>query len=373
MISVGSANASVLRFLEARARQFHFPPQAIEIQPASMPRPYGTHPDLVERLWEGLTKKLPVDCHWVVHGTPILVRPSSGVIFGMAFGTSTYALRLPLEVRNQALAAGGKRFHHYRANAAAKVEALTIDLAEVGDDWVFGAWLPGEEEWCLAAFHAAAGADADGASGSAPSDALRAVAHAHAAKIVSGETKPYQGARAIWTDVFYHLAPDDHFVDGFVYWADQVDDAESEERRQVCESAIVTLAYRLLHDEGAAVHHATRHEAITSFDFVALRWLEPWQPAAAGLEAELKREVGRGHPLFGQKALSVGRRTDTEDVLFLLPDHALPLAVVRLTWSGRREEAKDSPPAAFYSSIDQWAEECMAADHSERRASRMAE
>lgn len=367
MISVGSANAAVLRFLEARARQYNFPPQAIEIQPASMPKPYGTHPDLVERLWEGLTKRLPVDCHWVVHGTPVLVRPSSGVIFGMAFGSSTYALRLPLEVRNRALAAGAKRFYRYRANAAAKVEALTVDLAEVGDDWVFGAWLPGEEEWCLAAFQAAAGGDADGAPGSSsPSDALRAVARAHATKIVSGEMKAYEGARAIWTDVFYHLAPDDHFVDGFVYWADQADDAESAERRQACESAIVALAYRLLHDEGAAIHHATRHEAITLFDFAALRWLEPWQPAAAGLEEELKREVGPGHPLFGQKAVSVGRRTDTDDVLFLLPDHASPLAVVHLAWNGRHDPGPGGPPTTFYSSVDQWVEECMRVDHAGR-------
>jgi hypothetical protein len=35
-------------------------------------------------------------------------------------------------------------------------------------------------------------------------------------------------------------------VDGFVYWADAVDDAEDEERRQFCESAIVRLAKEFL-------------------------------------------------------------------------------------------------------------------------------
>lgn len=79
-----------------------------------------------------------------------------------------------------------------------------------------------------------------------PSDALKAIARTHAARIVSGEVTPAAGARAIWTDVFYHLELGDHCVDGFVYWADAVDDAEDEERRQFCESAIVRLAREFL-------------------------------------------------------------------------------------------------------------------------------
>ena len=247
MIAIGSANAPVLRFLEARARQFNFPPQPVEIQPASMPRPFGTHPDLSERLWLGITRRLPIDCRWVVHGTPVLVRPSSGVIFGMAFGTSTYALRLPPDERARALASGAKRSYTYTANEAMKVRELTIDLSDIGEEWVFGGWLPAEEEWCLAAFHAATG-DADSGVPASPSR-LRTIARAHAQRIVSADVSPYDGARAIWTDVFYHLAPDDHLVDGFVYWADQVDDAENDERRQACEAAIVALAQRLLRDD----------------------------------------------------------------------------------------------------------------------------
>ena len=79
-----------------------------------------------------------------------------------------------------------------------------------------------------------------------PSDALKAIARTHAARIVSGEVTPAAGARAIWTDVFYHLELGDHCVDGFVYWADAVDDAEDEERRKFCESAIVRLAREFL-------------------------------------------------------------------------------------------------------------------------------
>ena len=56
--------------------------------------------------------------------------------------------------------------------------------------------------------------------------ALKAIARTHAA--------------------FYHLALGDHSVDQFVYWADAIDDADTEERRQFCESAIVRIAHEFL-------------------------------------------------------------------------------------------------------------------------------
>jgi hypothetical protein len=79
-----------------------------------------------------------------------------------------------------------------------------------------------------------------------PSDALKALARTHAARIVSGEVSPAVGARLMWTDVFYHLKLGDHSVDQFVYWADAIDDAESEERRLFCESAIIRIANEFL-------------------------------------------------------------------------------------------------------------------------------
>lgn len=81
-----------------------------------------------------------------------------------------------------------------------------------------------------------------------PSDELKALARAHAAKIVAGEMSPSDGARAIWTDVFYHLELGDHFVDGFVFWGYELDNAESDGRRWFCEAAILSLARRMLQD-----------------------------------------------------------------------------------------------------------------------------
>jgi hypothetical protein len=79
-----------------------------------------------------------------------------------------------------------------------------------------------------------------------PPDALKAKARTYAAQIVSGEITPAAGARAMWTDVFYHLELGDHSVDQFVYWADAIEDAEDDERRRFCESAIVRIAREFL-------------------------------------------------------------------------------------------------------------------------------
>ena len=100
-------------------------------------------------------------------------------------------------------------------------------------------------------------------------------------------------------------------------------------------------------------------------DLTHLQWLEPWEAASPGLEAELKQEVGPGHPLFGQEAVSVGRRSDCDDVLYFLPGKASPLAVVHLTWAGRREKHPEWPHTTFYSSLDDWVERCMKPDHFE--------
>jgi hypothetical protein len=79
-----------------------------------------------------------------------------------------------------------------------------------------------------------------------PPDALKVTARKYASQIVSGEITPAAGARAMWIDVFYHLELGDHSVDQFVYWADAIEDAEDEERRRFCESAIIRIANEFL-------------------------------------------------------------------------------------------------------------------------------
>lgn len=201
-----------------------------------------------------------------------------------------------------------------------------------------------------------------------PSDALKALARAHAARIVSGDVSPSDGARAIWTDVFYHLEPGDHFADGFVFWGYEIDTAETDARRWFCEAAVLNLARRLVKEHSGSNGTQIRRGRVTLDDLGALQWLEPWRAVVSGLEVELKNEIGEGHPLYGQKAISVARRFDSDDVLFLLLEHAAPLAVVHLTWMGRTEKNSNWPHTTFYGSMDDFVERCMKPDHLERVA-----
>ena len=138
-------NAGVLRHL---SRGWDRSRVAASAAPADVRDPYmtlGTHPDLVERLWDQLGGRLPEPCRWVVYGRPALVHPRSGVVFGFAGGTHTYGLRLPMAEREQAVRAGARREHTYG-------DGSRLDAEAIGLDWVLGAWLRDEPEWCLAAY-----------------------------------------------------------------------------------------------------------------------------------------------------------------------------------------------------------------------------
>lgn len=154
MVNVGHpANRGIIAYLRGRSpRPAGAGPQA---PPADITNPYytlGTHPDLVERLWDDLGGMLPKDCRWVLYGAPVLAHHASGVVFGFAGGSHTYALRLPPAERAAAIAAGAATIHHYPAFPELGIEAAKLDLARFGPEWVFGRWLQGEEEWCRAAF-----------------------------------------------------------------------------------------------------------------------------------------------------------------------------------------------------------------------------
>jgi hypothetical protein len=92
-------------------------------------------------------------------------------------------------------------------------------------------------------------------------------------------------------------------------------------------------------------------------------WTDPWYFDLSGLEQELAREVSEEHSLFGVAAVAVARRSDNDDVLFVLPTHDPLLAVVHLTWS--RESSGRWPSTRFYSSVRQFVSERMEPDHIE--------
>ena len=115
----------------------------------------GTHPELLARLWDELGATLPRDCRRVVHGSPVLVHPRTGVLFAFAGGTHTYALRLPERERAEALLAGASTVHEYPGYPHLDIEPSRLDLADFGPEWVLGGWRHAETAWCRAAFDAA--------------------------------------------------------------------------------------------------------------------------------------------------------------------------------------------------------------------------
>lgn len=96
-----------------------------------------------------------------------------------------------------------------------------------------------------------------------------------------------------------------------------------------------------------------------------IQWRKPWvkveSDAREPLEAELRREVGAEHPLYGAQLLAVGRRLDCDDVLFALTDEPQAYAVVHLTYAGR-ESSPLWPHTRFFRTLNDWVENCMRPD-----------
>lgn len=113
--------------------------------PDSHPTPYrdlGSHPDIVERVWDVLGADLPTDCRAIVYGTPSLVHPDKGIVLAMAYGTA-YVLRVPRELVDSAIRAGLTIERRWS-------DGTTTNLQEeLGFGWLFGGWLDEESEWLL--------------------------------------------------------------------------------------------------------------------------------------------------------------------------------------------------------------------------------
>jgi hypothetical protein len=142
------ANAIVLRFLGVSHLELARTTPPAQVNYVSL----GTHPDLVEYFW-GLAAELPSSCACVVgeRSFPLLVNSRSGIIFGLAGGTSTLAFRLPEPELTTALAVPGfGREYRYPSRP--------LRAASIGSNWAlvrpFDAANVG---WCARAFeHSAA-------------------------------------------------------------------------------------------------------------------------------------------------------------------------------------------------------------------------
>ena len=94
---------------------------------------------------------------------------------------------------------------------------------------------------------------------------------------------------------------------------------------------------------------------------VALTLLRPWVAVsnADSLAAELARELGPRHVLFGRAVQALARRSDCDDVLFVSLAQAF---VVHLTWTGRQEVDPRWPSTETYASLEAFIEERMVSD-----------
>jgi hypothetical protein len=107
-------------------------------------RHLGTHPDIVDWLWDTLNAALPVNSRWLVFDGPALVHPPSGVILAAGIGTQ-YAVRLRVEDVERAISGGAEVIHAFRTVGA------TLDLpAAFGAEWVFGHFDDREPGWLRA-------------------------------------------------------------------------------------------------------------------------------------------------------------------------------------------------------------------------------
>ncbi|MEX0710186.1 MAG: hypothetical protein WD116_03170 [Chloroflexota bacterium] len=109
-------------------------------------RHLGTHPDVVDWLWDTLNGELPKNARWLIFDGPALVQPASGVILAAGIGTQ-YALRLLPEHAAAAIEAGSELVHEFRT------VGTSLDLpATFGTGWVFGRFAGEERGWLRASY-----------------------------------------------------------------------------------------------------------------------------------------------------------------------------------------------------------------------------
>lgn len=93
--------------------------------------------------------------------------------------------------------------------------------------------------------------------------------------------------------------------------------------------------------------------------------LPPWQKLAAdgvkNVEKEAELELADGHPLFGLTLQALCYSEAGDDFLFATSDPDMPYAVVHLTW--KHPDKPPWPASGGFTSLEDWATQCMAADH----------
>ena len=112
----------------------------------------GSHPDIVERVWDVLGFAVPQECRAQARGTPVLAHPETGRVFAAAHGTA-YALWLVPSDYEEATSAGLKTTMTWSGGNSTELG----DAA--GEGWVWGAFHQREPEWVHHAYQAGGPSD----------------------------------------------------------------------------------------------------------------------------------------------------------------------------------------------------------------------
>ena len=143
-------NQGVLKYLGREEKAG----KAVVATPGSVPDPYlcqGSHPDIVQRVWDDLGEVLPAKCRCLVYGTPALVHDRSGIVLAICNGTQ-YNLRLTAGDFREAIAKGAAT--RTRWSTGEEMDSLTV----LGTGWIFGGWFADEKRWCSATYEEQGGA-----------------------------------------------------------------------------------------------------------------------------------------------------------------------------------------------------------------------
>ncbi len=133
-------NKKVLQYLSRVGK----PESQVLASPDSVSDPYmqqGSHPDIVQRVWNEIGNSLPMDCRCLIYGTPALIHPQSGIILAFCNGTQ-YNLRLITADFRDAIAKGA--LTRTKWSNGKEMDSLS----DLGNDWIFGVWSKDEIKWC---------------------------------------------------------------------------------------------------------------------------------------------------------------------------------------------------------------------------------
>mgnify|MGYP001599115343 CR=1 FL=1 len=107
----------------------------------------GTHPDYIELLWNVYSKTLPKQCKAILYGTPVLINPSTSVVFGLAEGTYPPLLRLSKNDVVSIKQKGGK-------TTLSDMDGVYADAGVLGNEWVYCfSFINDIQSYCLNAYN----------------------------------------------------------------------------------------------------------------------------------------------------------------------------------------------------------------------------